>query len=58
MGDEESNLRETLGTLSGEIAETLEISANTVHYHLRNIYERLGIGSRAELARLMAEESG
>lgn len=45
------------GATSAEIAETLEISANTVHYHLRNIYDRLGIGSRAELARLMAEQS-
>lgn len=45
-----------VGATSREIAETLDISVNTVHCHLRNIYDRLGIGSRAELATLMADE--
>lgn len=43
------------GATAEEIAETLEISPNTVRDHIRNIYRRLGIGSRAELAGTFAE---
>lgn len=42
------------GATAAEIADTLEISTATVHDHIRSIYERLGIGSRAELASLIA----
>jgi DNA-binding CsgD family transcriptional regulator len=38
-----------------EIAERLQIGRRTVATHLENIYRRLEIGSRAELARRLAE---
>ncbi|QSE97435.1 tetratricopeptide repeat protein [Fulvivirga lutea] len=31
-----------------EIAETLYVSVNTVKYHLRNVYEKLGVSNRME----------
>ncbi|MFB6373904.1 MAG: LuxR C-terminal-related transcriptional regulator, partial [Bradymonadaceae bacterium] len=40
-----------VGATADEIAETLNVSPNTVRDHIRRIYRRLGIGSRAELAR-------
>ncbi|MFB6373900.1 MAG: LuxR C-terminal-related transcriptional regulator [Bradymonadaceae bacterium] len=40
-----------VGATADEIAETLQISPNTVRDHIRRIYRRLGIGCRAELAR-------
>ncbi|MFB6373899.1 MAG: helix-turn-helix transcriptional regulator, partial [Bradymonadaceae bacterium] len=40
-----------VGATADEIAETLEISPNTLRGHIRRIYRRLGTGSRAELAR-------
>jgi DNA-binding CsgD family transcriptional regulator len=42
-----------VGATAREIADTLDISKNTVKQHLKNIYRRLGIGSRAELADVM-----
>lgn len=38
-----------------EIAELLSLSPNTVKTHLRRIYEVLGVGNRAELARRLQE---
>jgi DNA-binding CsgD family transcriptional regulator len=43
------------GATAQEIADTLDISKNTVKQHLKNIYERLGIGSRAELVAQMTD---
>ncbi|MDQ6899305.1 MAG: AAA family ATPase [Candidatus Dormibacteraeota bacterium] len=42
------------GLTGSEIAQRLVISPHTATTHLKRIYVRLGIGSRAELARFMA----
>ena len=40
------------GKSNKEIAETLHISINTVKYHIKNLYEKLGINSRKEVLTL------
>ena len=40
------------GATNAQIAQTLSIGVETVRTHARNIYRKLGIGSRRELARL------
>ena len=50
--------RETLdlmlaGLQNADIADDLDISANTVKYHVRNILTKLGLGSRTELFRFL-----
>jgi DNA-binding CsgD family transcriptional regulator len=42
------------GQLNREIAEALFVTTNTVEYHLRNAYRKLGISSRTELAGALA----
>lgn len=42
------------GRRTREVAETLRVSPRTIEVHLSRIYRKLDIGSRAELARLMA----
>jgi DNA-binding NarL/FixJ family response regulator len=42
----------TDGSTNGQIAHELSIGIETVRTHARNIYRKLGIGSRRELARL------
>jgi DNA-binding NarL/FixJ family response regulator len=42
-----------LGDSNGEIAERLYISPNTVKFHLREIYARLGVRNRFEAAQLL-----
>jgi DNA-binding NarL/FixJ family response regulator len=42
-----------LGASNGEIAGRLFISPNTVKFHLREIYGRLGVRNRVEAARLL-----
>jgi len=38
------------------IAQELGISSHTVHTHIRHVYDKLGVGSRAQLvARVLAE---
>jgi DNA-binding NarL/FixJ family response regulator len=41
------------GQQNREIAETLFVTTNTVEYHLRNAYRKLGIASRTELGRVL-----
>jgi len=42
------------GRTNGEIATALELSVNTVKKHLKDVFERLAITSRIELALLMS----
>ena len=37
------------GRSDSEIAETLSVSRNTVSWHLRRVFERLGVHSRTQL---------
>jgi DNA-binding NarL/FixJ family response regulator len=41
------------GDSNGEIAQRLYISANTVKFHLREIYSRLGVRNRVEAASML-----
>lgn len=45
----------SLGETHREIGERLGISHNTVRRHLANIYEKLGISSKAELDRMISK---
>jgi DNA-binding NarL/FixJ family response regulator len=38
------------GRSNREVATELVVSVKTVEYHLRNVFTKLGIGSRRELA--------
>jgi DNA-binding CsgD family transcriptional regulator len=37
------------------MSKVLYVTPKTIEYHLRQIYRKLGIGSRSELAHLLAE---
>lgn len=45
------------GASNGQIAQTLSIGLETVRTHARNIYRKLGISSRRDLARLARAEA-
>jgi DNA-binding NarL/FixJ family response regulator len=42
------------GATNREVAEQLYLSIRTVDHHMRNIFVRLGIRSRIELAKLFS----
>jgi DNA-binding CsgD family transcriptional regulator len=39
-----------------QIAHRLSLSPHTVNYHLRQIFHKLGINSRVQLARIVQEQ--
>ena len=43
------------GTTTREAAAALFLSPKTVEYHLRNVYSKLGVNSRSELALKLKE---
>ncbi|WP_051704793.1 LuxR family transcriptional regulator [Glycomyces sp. NRRL B-16210] len=45
------------GATNREVAQSFGLSVRTVDHHLRNIFAALGVRSRVELARLVADES-
>jgi DNA-binding NarL/FixJ family response regulator len=46
------------GRTNAEIAHELSVGLETVRTHARNIYRKLGIGSRRDLARLSRDRAG
>lgn len=47
------------GQTNSQIAHDLEISLNTVKFHLKNLYEKLGVNNRAQaVARFLAGSDG
>jgi DNA-binding CsgD family transcriptional regulator/Tfp pilus assembly protein PilF len=43
---------------NGQIAEEISLSINTVKYHLKNVYEKLGVGSRKEALQFAIQSTG
>lgn len=46
------------GLTNGEIAARLHLSANTVKFHVRTIYERAGVSNRVQAAAVLARDQG
>jgi DNA-binding CsgD family transcriptional regulator len=46
----------TQGLTNHAVAEQLVVSLNTVEYHLKNIYRKLGVASRTQLVAHLAKE--
>jgi DNA-binding CsgD family transcriptional regulator len=44
------------GLTNQQVAQQMYLSVHTVSFHLRQVFRKLGIGSRVELARLVAEQ--
>jgi DNA-binding CsgD family transcriptional regulator len=51
-------MRVAQGQTNSEVADVLFISKHTVDAHLRNIFTKLGVRRRAELAAVVARECG
>jgi DNA-binding CsgD family transcriptional regulator len=45
------------GLSNQQAAERMYVSVHTVAFHLRQVFRKLGISSRVELARLVAEQN-
>jgi DNA-binding CsgD family transcriptional regulator len=45
------------GLANREVAEQLFVSRHTVETHLKHVFAKLGVGSRAELAALAARNA-
>lgn len=41
------------GATNREVAQEMHLSPRTVDHHLRNVFARLGVRSRTEMARLL-----
>ncbi len=46
------------GSSNAQLAARFEISVQTVKFHLKNVYEKLGIGNRAQAVALFVSENG
>jgi DNA-binding CsgD family transcriptional regulator len=46
------------GKTNREVGGQLFLSPKTVEFHLSSVYRKLGVGSRAELTRLLVDEAG
>ncbi|MBV8951773.1 MAG: helix-turn-helix transcriptional regulator [Actinobacteria bacterium] len=46
------------GTKNADVAQELFLSRHTVDYHLRQIFVKLGVRSRVQLARFVGERGG
>jgi DNA-binding CsgD family transcriptional regulator len=46
------------GLTNPQVADQMFISPHTVKFHLRQVFRKLAIGSRVELARLAVEHTG
>jgi DNA-binding CsgD family transcriptional regulator len=45
------------GKTNREVGAQLFLSPKTIEWHLGHVYRKLGIGSRAELARMVAQQA-
>lgn len=45
------------GLTNHQVAQRMYLSVHTVSFHLRQVFRKLGIGSRVDLARLVAEQA-
>jgi two-component system nitrate/nitrite response regulator NarP len=45
------------GNSNAQLAARFEISVQTVKFHLKNVYEKLGIGNRAQAVALYVSEN-